>query len=83
MIALAVFVASMLIFFKDMINMQQKNRHFGTVAAALMSAVAGFLVQSMFDYTFYNYRVMAIFFMVIAIGGAFVTVASKADSESE
>ena len=82
-IALAVFVASMLIFFKDMINMQQKNRHFGTVAAALMSAVAGFLVQSMFDYTFYNYRVMAIFFMVIAIGGAFVTVASKADSESE
>ncbi len=78
-VALGVFIASMLIFFKDMINLQQKNRHFGIVASALMSGVAAFLVQSMFDYTFYNYRVMAIFFMVIAIGGAFVTVASKTE----
>lgn len=76
-ISLAVFVVAMLIFFKDMLNMQLKDRHFGTAAAAIMSGVAGFLVQSMFDYTFYNYRVMAVFFMVLAIGGAFVTVSSK------
>ena len=82
-ISLVVFVVAMLIFFKDMLNMQLRNRHFGTAAAALMSGVAGFLVQSMFDYTFYNYRVMAIFFMVMAIGGSFVTVSSKDSIENK
>ena len=82
-VSLAVFISAMLIFFKDMLNLQLKGRHFGTAAAALMSGVAGFLVQSMFDYTFYNYRVMAIFFMVIAIGGAYVTVAAKESEAAE
>lgn len=40
------------------------------LSLALASGVAGFLVQSMFDYTFYNYRVMAVFFMVMAFGMA-------------
>ncbi|MBQ3463873.1 MAG: O-antigen ligase family protein, partial [Clostridia bacterium] len=39
-------------------------------ALAIASGVAGFLVQSMFDYTFYNYRVMAVFFMLLALGMA-------------
>ena len=39
-------------------------------ALAIASGVVGFLVQSMFDYTFYNYRVMAVFFMLLAIGMA-------------
>ena len=33
-----------------------------------MSAVAGFLVQSLFDYTFYNYRVMFLFWAMIGVG---------------
>ena len=37
---------------------------------AIGSGTCGFLLQSMFDYTFYNYRVMAIFFMVMAFGTA-------------
>jgi len=36
-----------------------------------MSAVAGFLVQSLFDYTFYNYRVMLLFWAVIGMGIVF------------
>ena len=40
------------------------------LALALASGVIGFLVQSMFDYTFYNYRVMAVFFMVMGLGMA-------------
>ena len=35
---------------------------------AIGSGVGGFLLQSMFDYTFYNYRMMAMFFMILAIG---------------
>ena len=36
-----------------------------------MSAIAGFLVQSLFDYTFYNYRVMLLFWALIGMGIAF------------
>ncbi len=37
-------------------------------ALAIGSSVCGFLLQSMFDYTFYNYRMMAMFFMILALG---------------
>ena len=43
-------------------------------ALAIGCGVIGFLVQSMFDYTFYNYRVMALFFMVMAIGSVMVHI---------
>lgn len=36
-----------------------------------MSAIAGFLVQSLFDYTFYNYRVTLLFWAVIGMGIVF------------
>ncbi|MDD3570919.1 MAG: O-antigen ligase family protein [Lachnospiraceae bacterium] len=36
-----------------------------------MAAVAGFLVQSLFDYTFYNYRVMLLLWAVIGMGIVF------------
>ncbi len=35
---------------------------------AVISAVAGFLVQSATDYSFYNYRVVLIFWAVLAVG---------------
>jgi hypothetical protein len=40
------------------------------MSLALASGIIGFLAQSMFDYTFYNYRVMSIMFMVLAVGMA-------------
>ena len=75
--ALVVFIVTMLIFIKDMINVQVKSKKYGLEAMALMSGVVAFLVQSMFDYTFYNYRVMGIFFMVLALSGALVNISSK------
>lgn len=33
------------------------------------SAVAGFMVQAMTDYSFYNYRVMFLFWMMLGLGG--------------
>ena len=35
---------------------------------AAISAVTGFMVQSMSDYTFYNYRVMLLFWVCIGFG---------------
>ena len=36
-----------------------------------ISAIAGFMVQSMTDYTFYNYRVMLLFWAVLGLGFLF------------
>ncbi|MFI3253920.1 MAG: O-antigen ligase family protein [Eubacteriales bacterium] len=36
---------------------------------ATLSGTAGFLVQAMTDYSFYNYRVMFLFWVVVALGG--------------
>jgi hypothetical protein len=33
-----------------------------------ISGMAGFLVQAMTDYSFYNYRVMLIFWVYLALG---------------
>ena len=41
----------------------------GGSAAAVAAGMAGFLVQAMTDYSFYNYRVMFLFWVFIALGG--------------
>ena len=35
---------------------------------ALLSGVGGFMVQAMTDYSFYNYRVMFLFWAYLALG---------------
>lgn len=67
---LVVFIVAMLIFMKNMVNTQGTGKKYGIVATAILSAIIGFLVQSMFDYTFYNYRVMGFFFMILALGNS-------------
>ena len=39
-----------------------------------ISALCGFLVQSLFDYTFYNYRVMLMFWAVLAISMLYANI---------
>lgn len=67
---LLVFVSVIAVFFKNTHNgyrLCQKKSYDSAMILGLASGVLGFLFQSLFDYTFYNYRVMAVFFMVIAI----------------
>lgn len=70
---LGVFLIMQIVFAKKMSvvyrNADKKSEN-SMLALALASGVIGFLVQSMFDYTFYNYRVMAVFFMVMGLGMA-------------
>ncbi len=69
--ALIVFLVLQGLFLKkmsDTYRLDDKKSLDSSMALAIASGVAGFLAQSMFDYTFYNYRVMAVFVMVMAIG---------------
>ena len=66
--ALLVFLAAIVLYMKKLINTIKVSRKAGLYSITFISAVAGFLIQSMFDYTFYNYRVMGMFFMVLALG---------------
>ena len=69
--ALVVFLVTQFIFIKGMAKtyrLDNKKNTDSLTALAFASAILGFLLQSMFDYTFYNYRVMALFFMVMAMG---------------
>jgi O-antigen ligase len=68
---LLVFVVMQVVFIKNMAvtyKLRDKKSTDSMLSLALASGVIAFLAQSMFDYTFYNYRVMAIFFMVLALG---------------
>ena len=68
---LFIFLGMMISFLKKVANIfanSVKNSIDGVTALAIGSGVAGFLLQSMFDYTFYNYRMMAMFFMILAVG---------------
>ncbi len=71
--ALIVFVVTQFAFLRGMAKtyrLDNKKSIDSLNALAFSSAILGFLLQSMFDYTFYNYRVMALFFMVMAMGVA-------------
>ena len=45
----------------------KKSIH-GFLCGAVIAGLFGFLLQGMFDYSFYNYRVFAIFWIYIALG---------------
>lgn len=71
--ALILFIVLQVVFAQKMqsvYKLDDKKSKDSTAVLAIGAGVIGFLAQSMFDYTFYNYRVMCIFFMVMAMGMA-------------
>ena len=67
---LLVFVFIMFMYFKytaGIMKQHKKGSDVHTLSVALSSGILGFLVQSMFDNTFYNYRVFMIFWLVLAM----------------
>jgi len=72
--ALLIFITIMAVFIKKIsvsFRETKKGSVLNLLTLAIGSGVIGFLLQSMFDYTFYNYRMMAMFFMIIALGMSF------------
>lgn len=78
--ALILFAVTMVCFIKDGVKTCKnsvKNSYDYLISLALSAGVAGFLLQSMFDYTFYNYRVMGIFIMYLAFGAVLKGLTGK------
>ncbi|MBQ6908136.1 MAG: O-antigen ligase family protein, partial [Clostridia bacterium] len=68
--ALIIFVSVLCIYLKKIamiFSHRGKNDYVGVLALTFFCAVFGFLVQSMFDYTFYNYRMMSMFFIILGL----------------
>lgn len=84
--ALGIFIAVLAVFFKTAHNgyrVNDKKSADSAMILGLSAGVAGFLFQSMFDYTFYNYRVMAVLFMLMGITAALARTAKEGASEKE
>ena len=78
---IVVFTAIILLFIKKMMTGYQfggrKGRELSTTIVAISSGVCGFLLQGMFDNCFYNYRVLLVFWCVIAMAMACTYVAKS------
>ncbi len=70
-VALAVFVLVLFVWFRQMCAALGRERDWKSrlLQIAFTSGVFGFLVQAMTDYSFYNYRVMFLFWAYLALGG--------------
>lgn len=85
-IGLAVFLLLLFLFFKNLsVGCQYfgKGSKFSVIMIGIASAVAGFLLQGMFDNCFYNYRVFMIFWAVLAIGIAACHIARTEYNQTE
>ena len=78
---IVVFAAIILLFIKKMMTGYQfggrKGGELSTMIVAISSGVCGFLLQGMFDNCFYNYRVLLVFWCVIAMAMACTYVAKS------
>ena len=57
-------------------NARETDRTAKIFQISSMSGIGGFLLQSMTDYSFYNYRVMYLFWMFIALSTMFCRMGS-------
>lgn len=53
------------LFFKSVKVYSQSSRIKSLLVLSIVAAIIGFMAQSMFDYSFYNYRVMLVFWQII------------------
>jgi O-antigen ligase len=76
---LIVFLGLIVSWFRIQLGMFYKTRNTRTklFIAAFMAAVAAFLFQGLFDYVFYNYRVMLSFFIFIGMAAAMVNIRNR------
>ncbi|MBR5468043.1 MAG: O-antigen ligase family protein, partial [Firmicutes bacterium] len=57
----------------------EKDFEAKVLSISAMSSFMAFMVQSMFDYTFYNYRVMLLFWIFVGMGVVFTQYSSLKD----
>ena len=69
-VALGIFLLALFWYFRSLCSALGKEKDFTSriLQIAFIAGMAGFLVQAMTDYSFYNYRVMLIFWVYLAMG---------------
>ena len=69
--ALGVFLLVLFVYFRTMARALSREKDWTSriFQIAFTAGVLGFLVQAMTDYSFYNYRVMFLFWSYLALGG--------------
>ena len=77
-VGLIIFLGMLYNFYKETIISICKKKNILT--SSLIAGVSGFMLQSMFDHTWYNYRVVLIFWIIIAFG-LVSTKVSKSDEK--
>lgn len=85
-VGIAVFLIIAVLFLRRVMTGYQaggKGDPLSTVMTALSAGICGFLLQGMFDNCFYNYRVMLVFWCVLAMGRACVYVAEQKRGTAE
>lgn len=82
---LFLFIAIIYQYFKNMFSSLRRrgDREGRVFVIAGISSVLGFLVQSLTDYSFYNYRVMLLFWIVLGIGLLFTRADNSGETEHE
>ena len=68
--ALLVFVLLLFVYFRMMCTAISREKEWGSrvMQVACTAGVCGFMVQAMTDYSFYNYRVLFLFWAYLALG---------------
>ncbi|MEG1880576.1 MAG: O-antigen ligase family protein, partial [Oscillospiraceae bacterium] len=86
-VGILAFLAILFVFYKKLMVGHKygggKGSPLSTMIVAIGAGVTGFLAQGMFDNCFYNYRVMMVFWTVLAIGISCVYVAKNIFAERE
>lgn len=77
--AFVVFFAVIFVFCRCVCGALSKSRSWRArcYLAASIAGVGGFLAQSMTDYTFYNYRVALLFWVVLGLGAGFARLTKQ------
>lgn len=78
-LGIVVFLAMIVTYFKDTISAinKKKKSFLKAVCVALMSGLTGYFVQGAFDNVWYNYRIVMMFFMYLALSQSAVNILRK------
>ena len=82
---LATFLLIAAAFIKGLFVETSKNpdKHIKTAAAVLSAAMLGYLLQGMTDNIWYNYRVLAFFWLILALGTALLDFINNGGQKNE
>lgn len=69
---LVIFTGIIYNFFKETIISLTKSKKM--ILAGIVTGMIGFLIQSMTDHTWYNYRIVLIFWMIVAFGVSYAKI---------